>query len=50
MSRKTKSILQDDIFANCCTAPTLASLEYPMNFDVCEYLQPPLWHWLVVAY
>jgi hypothetical protein len=34
MSRKTKSILQDDIFANCCTAPTLASLEYPMNFEV----------------
>jgi hypothetical protein len=26
MSRKTKSKLQDDIFANCCTAPTLAVL------------------------
>jgi hypothetical protein len=34
MSRKTKSKLQDDIFANCCTAPTLASLEYPMNSEV----------------
>jgi hypothetical protein len=34
MSRTTKSKLQDDIFANCCTAPRLASLEYPMNFEM----------------
>jgi hypothetical protein len=34
MSRVTRSRLQDDIFANCCAAPTLASLEYPMNFEM----------------
>ena len=34
MRRKTKSKLQDDSFANSCAAPVLASLEYPMNFEV----------------
>ena len=34
MSRMTRSRLQDDIFANSCAAPTLASLEYPMNFEM----------------
>ncbi len=34
MSRKTRTRLQDDIFANSGAAPTLASLEYPMNFQM----------------
>ncbi len=36
MSRMTKSRLwdQDLIFANYCAAPMLASLEYPMNFEI----------------
>ena len=36
MSRMTKSRLRDQdlIFANYCAAPTLASLEYPMNFEM----------------
>ena len=36
MSRMTKSRLwdQDLIFANYSAAPTLASLEYPMNFEM----------------
>ncbi len=36
MSRVTKSRLRDQdlIFANYCAAPTLASLEYPMNFEM----------------
>ena len=36
MSRMTKSRHRDQdlIFANYCAAPTLASLEYPMNFEM----------------
>jgi hypothetical protein len=34
ISRKTRTRLQDDIFANNRAAPTLASLEYPMNFKM----------------
>ncbi len=34
MSRKTRTRLQDDIFANNCAALTLASLEYPINFKM----------------
>jgi hypothetical protein len=34
ISRKTRTRLQDDIFANNCAAPTLASLEYSMNFKM----------------
>ncbi len=34
MSRKTRTRLQDDIFAKNCAALTLASIEYHMNFEM----------------
>ena len=34
MSRKTRTRLQDDIFANNLAALTLASLEYPISFKI----------------
>jgi hypothetical protein len=34
MSRKTRTRLQHDIFSDNLATPTLASLEYPMNFEM----------------